>query len=105
MSVEAQGYGLPQGAAVNTVTEGAPAAEAGLQQNDIITAVNGNVIESADDLVSIVADANPGDKLTMKVWRKNTSVEITVTVGENIQSTTPETHPTVPTRPQSGWGR
>lgn len=105
VSAEAQGYGLPKGAAVNSVTEGAPAAEAGLQRNDIITAVNNNTIETADDLVRIVADASPNDKLTMKVWRRNEMLEITVTVGENIQSTTPETQQTAPAGPQRGWGR
>ena len=104
VSQEAQGYGLPKGAAVNSVTEGAPAETAGLQRNDIITAVNNNAIESADDLTRIVSDSNPGDTLKMTVWRQNKTVEITVTVGENIQSTTPEAE-TSPTRPQSGWGR
>lgn len=103
VSAEAQGYGLPKGAAVNTVTEGAPAATAGLQRNDIITAVNNNAIESADDLTRIVSDANPGDALNMTVWRQNKTMEITVTVGENIQSTTPQTQQ--PTNPTSGWGR
>lgn len=105
VSSEAQGYGLPKGAAVNSVTEGAPAAEAGLQKNDIIIAVNGNTIESADDLVSIVSDANPGDVLTLKIWRQNSTLELTVTVGENIQSTTPETEETTATWPSGGWGR
>ena len=105
VSAEAQGYGLPKGAAVNAVTEDAPAAKAGLQRNDIITAVNGNTIESADDLVSIVADANPGDKLTLKVWRKNQNLEIIITVGENIQSTAPDTQQQAPENPQKRWGR
>ena len=105
VSTEAQGYGLPKGAAVNSVTEDAPAAKAGLQRNDIITAVNGNTIESADDLVSIVADANPGDKLNLKVWRKNQNLEITITVGENIQSTAPDTQQQAPENPQKRWGR
>ena len=105
VSAEAQGYGLPKGAAVNAVTEDAPAAKAGLQRNDIITAVNGNTIESADDLVSIVADANPGDKLTLKIWRKNQISEIVITVGENIQSTAPDTQQQAPESPQKRWGR
>ena len=105
VSAEAQGYGLPKGAAVNSVTEDAPAAKAGLQRNDIITAVNGNTIESADDLVSIIADATPGDKLNLKVWRKNQNLEITITIGENIQSTAPDTQQQAPENPQKRWGR
>ena len=108
VSEEAQGYGLPKGAAVNSVVEGAPAQTAGLQRSDIITAVNGNAIENADDLVSIVADANPGDVLVFTVYRQGNTLEISVTVGENIQSatqqeTTPQT--TTPSSPFPEWGR
>ena len=108
VSEEAISYGLPKGAAVNSVVEGSPAAAAGLQRSDIITAVNGNAIESADDLVSIVADANPGDQLKLTVYRQGNTLEITVEVGENIQATTPQdTTPqaTAPTSPFSEWGK
>ncbi len=49
VSSESQSYGLPQGAAVRSVTENGPAAEAGLQENDIITAVNGETITGSND--------------------------------------------------------
>ncbi len=103
VSSEAQGYGLPMGAAVNAVTEGGPAADAGLRRNDIITAVNNNKIESADDLVQIVSDSNPDDKLVMTIWRQGQTTEITVTVRENIQSATQQEQ--APTTPQNNWGR
>ena len=103
VSQEAQGYGLPKGASVNSVVEGSPAEAAGLQRSDIITAVNGNAIEGADDLVSIVADANPGDHLELSVYRQGKTIELTVTVGENIQSATQQE--TTPTTPRPNWGR
>ena len=103
VSEEALGYGLPKGAAINSVVEGSPAEAAGLQRSDIITAVNGNAIEGADDLVSVVADANPGDVLKLTVYRQGSTMELTVEVGENIQSTTPQE--TVPVTPVPNWGK
>ena len=54
VSSEMTSYGLPTGAVVRSVTDGAPAAQAGLQANDIITAVDGAEITGSNDLVQIV---------------------------------------------------
>lgn len=90
VSQETQSYGLPQGAAVKAVAEDSPAMEAGLQVNDIITSVNGTEITGSSDLVSLVGKAVTGDKLVMEVFRQGVTVEITITVGEQIQSATQE---------------
>jgi len=91
VSAETQSYGLPQGAAVRSVTEDSPAEEAGLQVNDIITHVNDTAVTGSSHLVSMVADAQPGDRLNMKIYRSGATIEITVTVGEQIQDTSPDT--------------
>ena len=46
VSAETQQYGIPAGAAVQSVTEGSPADQAGLQKGDVITAVNGTAVDS-----------------------------------------------------------
>lgn len=86
VSAETQRYGLPQGASVYTVADDSPAQEAGLQVSDIITSVNGKEITSANDLVRTVGDAAVGDVLNLTVYRGGETMEITVTVGEQIQS-------------------
>ena len=86
VSEETQSYGLPGGAAVKSVTENGPAAKAGLQVNDIITAVDGTEITGSDDLVAIVGKAAVGDTLKMTVYRNGETVEIEVTVEEQVQS-------------------
>ncbi len=86
VSTDAQSYGLPMGAVVRKVEENGPAAKAGLQANDIITAVNGTDITSSDDLIKQVSKAQPGDQLTFTIYRQNTTSELTVTVEEKIQS-------------------
>ncbi len=86
VSEETQSYGLPQGAAVKDVYTDSPAQKAGLQQNDIITAVNATAITGSSDLVRIVSDASIGDVLTLSVYRQGVTLELSITVGEQIQS-------------------
>ncbi len=86
VSAETQSYGLPGGAAVKSVEEDSPAAEAGLQINDIITKVGDVEITGKTQLVSIIGDSTVGDTLTLTVYRSGATVELTVTVGERIQS-------------------
>ena len=70
VSSEAQGYGLPTGAAVRSVEADSPAAKAGLEENDIITEVDGTAINSSTELVNYVGEKTPGDELTFKVYRQ-----------------------------------
>ena len=86
VSEETQMYGLPQGASVQQIVENSPAAEAGLQINDIITHVNGNEIASSNDMVAAVRNAAIGDELKLTVYRMGKTVEVTVTVGEQKTS-------------------
>ena len=86
VSEETQSYGLPKGAAVKGITEDSPASEAGLNENDIITAVNGNEISGSKALVDAVGNASAGDELTLTVYRQGESIEIKIVVGEQVQS-------------------
>lgn len=90
VSQETQSYGLPEGAAVKDVTADSPSEKAGLKVNDIITKVNDTDISGSQDLVSIVGKAVPGDVLVLSVYRQGKTLEITITVGEQIQSAIPE---------------
>ena len=91
VSSEAQGYGLPTGAAVRSVEADSPAAKAGLEENDIITEVDGTAITSSTELVNYVGEETPGDELTFKVYRQGEELELTVTIGEKTQSAMPTT--------------
>ena len=86
VSAEAQSYGLPKGASVRSIEEDSPAEKAGLQENDIITHVNGEEITGSADLKKFVTQSAPGDQLELKVWRNSKTIDVTVTVGENIQN-------------------
>ncbi|MBR4290087.1 MAG: trypsin-like peptidase domain-containing protein [Oscillospiraceae bacterium] len=85
VSAETQQYGIPAGAAVQSVAENGPAAQAGLQRGDVITAVDGKAMASTE-LVSFVSSASVGQQIVFSIYRQGETLEITVDVGEQIQS-------------------
>ena len=87
---EALSYGLPKGAAIKDVVDDGPADKAGLQANDIVTAVNGTEITGRRDIVSVVGAAQPGDTLTLTVYRQGESIDIDVVVDEQTSPALPE---------------
>ncbi len=90
VSREYQIYGLPQGAAIQTITADGPADAAGLQVGDIITKFCDTKITGRTDLSAAIARCKIGDTATLTVYRQGQTLEIAVTIGEQIQSTTPE---------------
>lgn len=86
VSDEAQQYGLPKGAAVTSVVAGSPAEQGGLKKSDIIISVNGEEITGSSDLVNIVGDSLVGDELNLIIYRQGETVELTIVVGEQVQS-------------------
>ncbi len=86
VSQESQSYGLPAGAAVQTVAQNSPAQAAGLQAGDIITQADDTQITGASDFARLVAASAKDDVLTLTVYRQGQSLQLTLTVGENIQS-------------------
>ena len=85
VSKDMQGYGLPEGASVQSITEGSPADSAGLRKNDIITHVDGEPIATSSQLVGFIQEAKVGDVLKFTVYRQGGTIELSVTVGEQIQ--------------------
>ena len=83
----AQRYGVPAGAEVMAVLEGSGADKGGLQVGDIITAVNGETVESSDALKSAVQDCKAGEQVTFTVYRDGDSVDLTITLDEDNQDT------------------
>ena len=74
--------GIPAGAWVKEVTAGGAAEAAGIQANDVITAINGTEISGVSDLKRILAKPSAGDELSLVIWRKNRSLTLTVVVRE-----------------------
>ena len=84
----AQRYGLPvdSGAYVAGVSENSGAAAAGIVPGDIITAFDGQPVESASDLMLDVRTKNPGDTVTLTVNSGGQEKEVQVTLGDDAAS-------------------
>jgi serine protease Do len=70
------------GALVGDVTANSPAAKAGLQKGDIITAVNGQPVNDANQLRLMVGEMNPNATAKLTIDRSGKTEEIPVTLGE-----------------------
>ncbi len=63
---------------VGSVTDGSPAQAAGLQEGDLITAIDGVVVSSWDDMTDIIRSSN-GKTLEIKVRRAETAKVFRIT--------------------------
>ncbi|HTU86571.1 MAG TPA: trypsin-like peptidase domain-containing protein [Solirubrobacteraceae bacterium] len=63
------------------IATGSPAAKAGLQAGDIITAVNGQHVTSVNEFVAAIANYAPGDTVTLTVNRNGSTKSIKLTLG------------------------
>jgi S1-C subfamily serine protease len=77
-------YDLPvdAGVFVTRVQSNGPAAQAGLQQGDVIVAVDGKQIDNNASLADVLATKAPGDKVSVRVYRGNQQLTFNVTLGE-----------------------
>jgi S1-C subfamily serine protease len=71
----------PPGVVVLEVVSGGPAAQAGVQAGDIITAVNGKPVTSSAALTQVLANLTPGSDATLTVNRNGQTMSIKVTLG------------------------
>jgi serine protease Do len=80
----AEQFDLPvnSGALVRTVARGSGAEEAGVRENDVITALEGAEIASYGDLFSTLRDYQPGDTVELTVARDGEERTLDVTLGE-----------------------
>jgi len=86
----ADGFKVPadqQGALVNAVTPGGAGAKAGLQDGDIVTAVNGKPISDPQGLRLSVGGMSPGTKVTLTYLRDGQTKNVEVTLGEQSGKT------------------
>ena len=79
---ESLGLAEAKGALITEPQKDSPAERAGLKSGDVVTAVNGDVIESPQDLARRIAGEEPGDKTDITVWRQGGSRTISVEIGE-----------------------
>lgn len=69
------------GVTVGQVRPGSGAASAGLKAGDVITAVDGTNVGTAEKLRAIIAGHKPGDSVTLTIQRGGSSKTLTATLG------------------------
>ena len=70
-----------QGAEIAEVTGGTPAADAGLQAGDVVTAIDGETVSGAESLTAQVRERAPGDQATLDVVRGGATQQVPVVLG------------------------
>lgn len=75
------GAAIGTGAEVVLVQAGSPAAEAGLEIGDVVTAVGDRAVTSSTELTAAVRSAEPGDEVTLTVRRGSDTTTMDVTLG------------------------
>jgi putative serine protease PepD len=78
---------LAQGAQVESVEPGGPAADAGLRKGDVITKVGDEVIDSSESLVATIRGHRPDEKVTITYLRDGKTQTTTATLGSDAKTT------------------
>jgi 2-alkenal reductase len=86
---EANPQGPAAAAGLNGTTETVETPRGSLPINgDVITAVDGNPVTRMSDLISYLeTQTQPGDTITLTVWRNGETIDIQVTLGERPTNT------------------
>ena len=79
--------GTNDGVYVNSVSEDGNGAEAGLEEGDVITKVDGKPIVKMSELQEMINAKRPGDKITLTYLRNKKKIEKTITL-KNAQGNT-----------------
>ena len=92
-----------RGALVETVNAGGPGEKAGIQSSskqvtlegqqvnvggDVIIAYNGQVVKSADDVITYLAGSSVGQSVTLTILRGGKQTDVKITLGDRPSSTT-----------------
>ncbi len=64
------------------VVAGSPAAQAGLQTGDVITAINGQPVDERHPLVSLLLEHVAGETVTVDILRDGQTFQTELTLGE-----------------------
>lgn len=72
-----------QGAYVAEVAAGGPAEQAGIQQGDVVTAIDDDEITSSDAMLLAVRSHSVGDTVTVTLMRGSKQMQVQVTLGSD----------------------
>lgn len=100
---ESLGLAEAEGALVTAPQDDAPAAKAGIQAGDVVTAVDGDMVKDPRDLAKKIAAMDPGKTVDITVWRNGKSETVKVELGTlptDVAAATPD-QDEAPSAPQA----
>jgi S1-C subfamily serine protease len=75
-----------QGAVVTNIEAGTPAADVGVETDDLVVAVDGAAIDGSTGLIAAIRDLEPGDSVTLTVVRDGDEMTFDVTLTDRPDS-------------------
>jgi putative serine protease PepD len=69
-----------QGVVIRTVEADTPASDAGVEEGDLVVAVDGAATDGAVGLIAAIRDLQPGDSTTLTVVRDGEQIDLDVTL-------------------------
>lgn len=88
--VEAYKIPVKEGAIIADVQQDGPAAKAGLERGDVVTAINGEKVKNSQDVVFSIRKKMQGEKVNLEIYRDGKKQTISVVLGK-IEGETSET--------------
>ncbi|MBS3650781.1 DegQ family serine endoprotease [Pseudaminobacter sp. 19-2017] len=76
------GLSEAKGAIVSEPQANGPAVKAGIKSGDVITAVNGKLVNGPRELARMIGSINPGETVEVTLWRDGKSQNVQMTLGE-----------------------
>ena len=80
---------VEEGALVNRVSEGTPAAKADMKPGDVVVSFAGKPIKSMDELIAAIRSKKVGDKVKLTFVRGKDKKEVELTLAEKPRSSAP----------------
>jgi len=74
------GMTTPYGAIYSRPRPGGPAAQAGIEPYDVVTAINGVPLRSWRDFAATISPMAPGTRIFLTTWRSRQMINVAVVV-------------------------
>jgi S1-C subfamily serine protease len=80
--------GVESGVIIVEVIEDSPASAAKFQSGDVITAINGDIVEDPQSLVEAISSHDPGDEITVTIYRpdEENETDYEIKLGEHPEN-------------------
>ncbi|HKB35737.1 MAG TPA: trypsin-like peptidase domain-containing protein [Gemmataceae bacterium] len=75
-----------QGALVESVYPGTPAATAGLKVNDVLLEIDGTAVRNENHFINLISALPPGRRIRLQVWRERRTLPVEAVVGDWTRS-------------------